>query len=200
MRELIAILRGVTPDEVVDVAQVLVEAGITQIEVPLNSPDPFDSIERLATRLPDAGRIGAGTVLSEQDVRRVAEAGGNLVVSPDCNPGVIRAAREHELFCIPGVLTPTECFAALRAGAHALKIFPAPVLGTGGLKAIRAVLPVHTIVLAVGGVDAGNFAQWQAAGANGFGIGSSLYRPGDSPDTVGERAREMVAEFDRING
>lgn len=200
MRDLIAILRGVTPGEVVDIGQALIEAGITQIEVPLNSPDPFDSIQRLATRLPDAARIGAGTVLDEQDVIRVAGAGGNLVVSPDCNPAVIRAAREHELFCIPGVLTPTECFSALRAGANALKIFPAPVLGTGGLKAIRAVLPAHTQIVAVGGVDAGNFSQWQAAGANGFGIGSSLYRPGDSPGAVGQRAREMVAEFDRING
>jgi 2-dehydro-3-deoxyphosphogalactonate aldolase len=200
MRQLIAILRGIKPGEVVEVAGGLLEAGITQIEVPLNSPDPLQSIEQLATQFGDSARIGAGTVLRPEQVEAVSGAGGTLIVSPDCNPAVIRAARERDLVVFPGVLTPTECFTALRSGAHGLKIFPAPVLGVGGLKAIRAVLPPQTEVIAVGGVDASNFGQWVDAGVSGFGIGSSLYRPGDTADVVRQRAREMVVRFDELIG
>lgn len=200
MRQLIAILRGVKPTEVVDIAAALVEAGISQIEVPLNSPDPLKSIEQLAVQFGGNARIGAGTVLRPDQVEQVAAVGGTLIVSPDSNPAVIRAARERDLVVIPGVLTPTECFSALHAGAHGLKIFPAPVLGAAGLKAIRAVLPPQTDIFAVGGVDASNFAQWMDAGVCGFGIGSSLYRPGDSATLVGQRANEMVARFDELSG
>ncbi|MGB7180509.1 MAG: 2-dehydro-3-deoxy-6-phosphogalactonate aldolase [Burkholderiaceae bacterium] len=198
MRDLVAILRGVTPDEVVDIAQALVACGITQIEVPLNSPDPFVSIERVASKLSADARVGAGTVLRVSEVTRLADAGGQLVVSPDCNPEVIRAAREHDMLSMPGVLTPTEVFSALRAGAFALKIFPSFVLGYDGLQAMRAVLPAETKIFAVGGVDDSNFAQWIAAGANGFGIGSALYKPGDDACLVATRARVMVSAYDAL--
>ena len=196
MRNLIAILRGIAPDEALAVGEALVEAGITIIEVPLNSPDPFDSIERLATRFGDQAVIGAGTVLNVDQVASLQAAGGQIAVSPDCNPAVIEATKAAGLQSWPGVMTPTECFSALRHGADGLKIFPSNLVGEAGLKAIRAVLPPQTQVYAVGGVGADNFGSWLAAGANGFGIGSALYKPGSSAAEVKAKAQGIVAAYD----
>lgn len=195
-RPLIAILRGVTPTEAAGMAAALIDAGITKIEVPLNSPDPFDSIRTMAAAHGADALIGAGTVLSTSDVGRVAQAGGKLIVSPNCDQRVIAATKAADMQSWPGVMTPTECFAALKAGADGLKIFPASLLGPDGIKAIRAVLPPGTQVYAVGGAGAENFADWMAASADGFGIGSALYKPGFTVAEVAARARDMVAAFD----
>lgn len=197
MRELIAILRGVRPDEVEAIGAALVEAGIERIEVPLNSPEPLESVRRLARAFGGRAEIGAGTVMTPAEVEAVAAADGRLIVSPDADPAVIRATKAAGLRSAPGALTPGECFAALKAGADALKIFPAFLMGIEGLKALRAVLPAGTRVYMVGGVGPAGFADWIAAGADGFGLGSSLYRPGDGAAAVAERAREAVAAFDR---
>ena len=195
-RSLIAILRGLTPDEAPEMAAALIEAGITVIEVPLNSPDPLDSIGRMATRYGQQALIGAGTVLSAADVRAVAEVGGKLIVSPNADPEVIGETVRLGLQSWPGVLTPTECFAALKAGATGLKVFPGFQMGLEGLKAVRAVLPAATQVYMVGGVGPEAFAEWRAAGADGFGIGSALFKPGRSVEEVGRIARDMVAAYD----
>lgn len=195
-RNLIAILRGVTPAEVVDHAATLIGAGITVVEVPLNSPDPWDSIARLLDRFGDRARIGAGTVLSTTDVERLARMGAHLVVSPDCNTGVIAATRAAGMESWPGVMTPSECFAAIRAGATGLKVFPAALIGPAGLSAIRAVLPPLLPVYAVGGAGPENFAAWRAAGAAGFGIGTALYRPGQAVERTREAATRIVAAYD----
>lgn len=195
-RELIAILRGVTPSEVLGIAEVLIDSGITQIEVPLNSPEPFESITLMAKSLGANAVIGAGTVLSPEQVSRVYDCGGKLIVSPDCNPDVIRKTKELDLVSSPGVMTPTECFQALRHGADYLKFFPGSVIGVDGLKAIKAVLPPSARILAVGGSTPNNFKDWANAGAQGLGIGSALYKPGDSASTVKTRAINMVQAFD----
>ena len=195
-RPLIAILRGLPPNDALPVAGALIEAGIGILEVPLNSPDALASIATIVASYGSRAMIGAGTVLTVEEVRRVAKAGGRLVVSPNCDPAVIAATKADGLQSWPGVLTPTECFAALRAGADGLKIFPSFLLGCDGLRAIRAVLPPATKVYAVGGVGAANFAEWRRAGANGFGIGTALYTPGLTAIEVAKRARALVAAWD----
>ncbi|HWL55280.1 MAG TPA: 2-dehydro-3-deoxy-6-phosphogalactonate aldolase [Paracoccus sp. (in: a-proteobacteria)] len=190
---IIAILRGLTPSDALAVGAALIDAGIDRIEVPLNSPDPLESIRLMAEAFGDRATIGAGTVLTAGEVARIADAGGRMIVSPNANPEVIRESRRFGLESYPGVYTATECFAAIAAGATGLKLFPADQAGPGTLKALRAVLPKDMPVYAVGGVGPHNFAEWIAAGAQGFGIGTSLYRPGDSAELVGQRAREMVA-------
>lgn len=196
-RKLIAIFRGIRPDEAVATARAVLAAGIDRIEVPLNSPDPLDSIGALKAELGGQGQFGAGTVLRTEEVTAVAAAGGSFIVSPNCDTEVIRATKAAGMGSYPGVFTPSECFAALRAGADALKIFPAEVMGPKGIKAIKAVLPADVDVYAVGGAEPDNFGEWAAADAQGAGLGSFLYKPGRDPEEVGRRAAECVAAYDR---
>ncbi len=197
-RDLVAILRGIAPDEVQGVAEVLAEAGFEAIEVPLNSPQPFASIERLARGFGAALLVGAGTVLEPGDVDRLRDAGGRLMVSPNIDEAVLRRAVELGLVTLPGVFTATEALAALRCGASALKIFPASALGPGGLAAIRAVLPADTVMGAVGGVSEADFAAYAAVGIRCFGLGSSLYKPGDAPQAVAAKAQAVIAAYDEV--
>ncbi|MFN4097111.1 MAG: 2-dehydro-3-deoxy-6-phosphogalactonate aldolase [Sphingomonas sp.] len=190
---LIAILRGVQPHEVEAIGDALVDAGFTLIEVPLNSPDPLDSIARLKRRLSDRAMIGAGTVLREADVAAVADAGGTLIISPNANPAVIAATAVRGLISLPGIATPTEAFAAVDAGATALKLFPAETASPAVLRAMRAVLPKDMRVLPVGGIAPDTMQPWRDAGASGFGLGSALYKPGLTASEVGENAAAFVA-------
>ena len=192
---LVAILRGLKPDEALAVGGALVDAGFRLIEVPLNSPEPFASVALLAREFGDEVVIGAGTVLDPVDVGRLADAGGRLVVCPHTDPEVIAAAARAGLPCLPGVATPSEGFAALRAGATALKLFPAETLGPATLKAWRAVFPKVARFLPVGGIEPGTMAPWRAAGADGFGLGSALYKPGMTAAEVGQRAGAFVAAW-----
>ncbi|HEV7368677.1 2-dehydro-3-deoxy-6-phosphogalactonate aldolase [Arenibaculum sp.] len=199
-RDLVAILRGVRPQEVEAIGIALAEAGFGAVEVPLNSPDPLTSIARLRAVLPDRVLVGAGTVLSAAEVDAVRDAGGGLVVSPNVDPEVVARTVANGMVSLPGVFTPTEALTALKAGASALKVFPAFVLGPAGIAAIRAVLPATTAIAAVGGVGEGQFAAYARAGVRAFGLGSSLYRPGDGAQAVAARARAAVAAFDAAFG
>jgi 2-dehydro-3-deoxyphosphogalactonate aldolase len=190
---LVAILRGIRPEEAEPVGAVLEAAGIVIIEVPLNSPQPLDSIARLARRFGDRLLVGAGTVMTARQVTEVAAAGGRLIVTPHADAAIVHAAREQRLLAAPGFFTPAEAFSMLAAGADALKLFPAEAASPVALKALLAVLPPQTAVLPVGGIGPQSLAPWIAAGATGFGIGSSIYKPGDSPDAVAEKARQLVA-------
>lgn len=191
--DLVAILRGVRPDEVVAIGEALVEAGVAVIEVPLNSPEPVESIRRLAARFGERVLVGAGTVMSAAQLATVADAGGRLAVTPHASEVVVRAAKARGMIAVPGFFTPTEAFAMLAAGADGLKLFPAEAASPAVLKAMRAVLPAGTAVLPVGGIDAGTIPAWRAAGAAGFGIGSSIYKPGDTPGIVAAKARALRA-------
>jgi 2-dehydro-3-deoxyphosphogalactonate aldolase len=189
----IAILRGVRPDEVLAIGRALIDGGIRVIEVPLNSPEPFDSIDRLVREFGSTALVGAGTVLSADDADRVADAGARLVLSPNFDASVVRRAKARGLLSMPGVATPSEGFAALAAGADALKLFPADLLGPAVLKAWRSVFPPSTPMFAVGGVGEHNLAAFMAAGATGAGIGSALYAPGIAPGELERRARRLTA-------
>jgi len=189
---LIAILRGVKPDEVEAIGDALIVAGFTILEVPMNSPDPLDSIARLARRFEGRAVVGAGTVLRVEDVEAVGAAGGTLIIAPNANVRVIAAAADKGYVALPGIATPTEAFAALDAGAAALKLFPAEAASPAVLKAMRAVLPKDTRVLPVGGITPERMAEWRTAGAAGFGLGSALYAPGMTADDVGARARGFI--------
>lgn len=190
---LVAILRGVKPDEVEAVVEVLEAAGIAIVEVPLNSPQPLDSIARVQKRFGDRMLVGAGTVMSLSDVVAVHATGARLIVTPHAAVEVVRAAKGLGMLTCPGFATPTEAFALLDAGADALKLFPAEASSPAVLRAIRAVLPAGTMVLPVGGIAPDNMVQWRDAGAAGFGIGSSIFKPGDTPEIVAVKARALLA-------
>ncbi len=196
-RHIIAILRGLTNDEAVPVCTALVDAGITLIEVPLNSPNAIESIRLAAKALSDRAEIGAGTVLTPENVRAVADAGGTFIVSPDTNPAVIEETVRLGLKSYPGVFSPTDAFAAIRAGATGLKFFPAEVLGSKGIKAMKAVLPPALPLYAVGGANPDNFHEFFAVGCAGFGLGSYLFKPGMSVAEVADRAALAVAAYDK---
>jgi 2-dehydro-3-deoxyphosphogalactonate aldolase len=195
---LVAILRGLAPDEALAIGAVLVEAGFRIIEVPLNSPQPFQSIEALARRFGDVCIVGAGTVLDPTAVARLEAAGGELVVMPHGDKDVIKAAKAMGLACVPGIATPTEAFAALAAGADALKLFPAEILPPAAVKAMLAVLPKGTALLPVGGIAPESMAAYVAAGAKGFGLGSALFKPGMTAADVGERAAAFIRAFRQL--
>lgn len=194
---LVGIIRGVTPDEIEAIGTAIFDAGIRIIEVPLNSPDPFKSIQRLADRLGDRVLIGAGTVLEPDQVAEVKAAGGRLIVSPNTNPAVIRASVAAGMIASPGYFSPSEAFIAIEAGAHALKFFPAEAATPAVIKAQRAVLPRHIPLIVVGGIQPDAMQPWLQAGADGFGLGSGLYVPGQSPAATAEKAQAYVAGLGR---
>ncbi len=195
---LVAILRGVGPDEAVEIARRLVDEGITIVEVPLNSPDPFKSIKDIAEAVGDRALVGAGTVLTPEDVSRVMNAGGRLIVMPHSDPAVIRAAVQKGLPVVPGVMTPTEAFAALANGASALKLFPGELIGPKIIRALMAVLPEGTKVIPTGGVDADNLADYWEVGVSGVGVGGALYKPGKSPEQIQADARALVSAIRKV--
>jgi 2-dehydro-3-deoxyphosphogalactonate aldolase len=190
---LVAILRGVKPEEVAAIGKALEQKGIAIVEVPLNSPRPMESIALLARAFGDRLLIGAGTVMTEGQVAHIAAAGGRIIVTPHADAAIVRAAKQQGLLAMPGFFTPAEAFAMLAAGADALKLFPAEAASPAALRAMRAVLPSGTAVLPVGGIDASNMAAWKEAGAAGFGIGSGIYKPGDSPEAVAAKAHRLVS-------
>ena len=190
---LVAILRGVRPDEVEAIAAALLREGVAIVEVPLNSPEPMRSIERLAARFGERMLVGAGTVMTPEQAGEVATVGGRLIVTPHAEVRIVRAAKENGLLMVAGFFTPAEAFAVQAAGADGLKLFPAEAASPAVLRALRAVLAPGTLVLPVGSIDASNLGRWQEAGASGFGVGSAIYRPGDSPDTVAAKARTLVS-------
>ena len=194
---LIAILRGVKPDEAEEICAALEGAGVAIVEVPLNSPEPLDSIGRLARRFGERMLIGAGTVMTTGQVEEVARAGGRLIVTPHAATAVVGAAKSRSMLACPGFFTPTEGFAMLAAGADAIKLFPSEAASPAVLRAMRAVLPPGTAVLPVGGIDAGNIPEWRAAGAAGYGIGSAIYKPGDSAAVVAKKAAKLVQSLGR---
>jgi 2-dehydro-3-deoxyphosphogalactonate aldolase len=199
-RGLVAILRGLKPEEAVEVGRAVFEAGIEAIEVPLNSPDPFTSIAALVRELPASALLGAGTVLTAAQVDQLAATGGKLLVSPNIDVDVMERAAAHRLVTMPGVFTPTDAFLAIRCGASALKFFPASVLGAKGISAIRAVLPKDIAIGAVGGVSDKDFGDYAKVGVSVFGLGSSLYAPGLSAAEVGARAKAAVTAYDAVFG
>lgn len=196
-RNIIAILRGITPGEIIDACEALVGAGITMIEIPLNSPDALTSVKTAAAAFSGRAEIGAGTVLSIADVDAVKSAGGSFIVSPNCDPAVIAHTVAEGLGSYPGVFSPTEAFSAIGAGATGLKMFPAEVLGTTGIKAMKAVLPPHMPVYAVGGAGPDNFSAYFAVGCAGFGLGSYIFKPGMSATDIADRAAAAVAAYDK---
>ena len=196
-RPLVAILRGLRPEEAEGIVSVLIEAGMTAIEIPLNSPDPFRSIEIAVRLAPEGTLIGAGTVLTTEDVDRLNDVGGRLMVSPNVDTQVIALATAHGMVTMPGVFTQTEALRAARAGASSLKFFPASVLGPAGIAAIRAVLPPDVMIAAVGGVSDQNFADYVRSGVHAFGLGSSLYKPGMTAADIAARARATITAYDR---
>jgi 2-dehydro-3-deoxyphosphogalactonate aldolase len=195
---LVAILRGLVPQEAKAIGLVLYEAGFRMLEVPLNRPGALESIAILARALPEDAVVGGGTMLTVSDVEAVHQAGGQLMVSPNCDPEVITRALELQMLCAPGIATPTEAFCALKHGAHALKIFPAEMVGHGGLKAFKSVLPLGTPLWPVGGITPESMAAWVSAGAKGFGIGSQLFSPGVSVNDVKTRAEKYVEAWRSI--
>ena len=198
MREIIAILRGVRPSECLQVTDVLLNAGIQKIEVPLNSPDPFESIAKMSNTFGADAIIGAGTVLTADDVTRLSDIGAQMVVSPDCNPDVIKASKAASMLSYPGCFSATECFTALRSGADGLKIFPSFLIEPKGIAALRAVLPPETAIYAVGGVAPDNFLEWFKAGVTGFGLGTNLYSPDLDLNTIMARAESAVKAYDKV--
>ncbi|MDC7682251.1 2-dehydro-3-deoxy-6-phosphogalactonate aldolase [Asticcacaulis sp. BYS171W] len=197
---LVAILRGLTPEEALPVGDALIDAGFKIVEVPLNSPQPFDSIAKLATHLGSKAIVGAGTVLKLDDVQKLKDVGGQICISPNTNVEVIRYAKALGLISFPAFFTATEAFQAIDAGADALKLFPAELAGTKGLKALKAVLPRTLPVFPVGGVEPGNMKEFLDAGAAGFGIGSSVYKPGDTPEIVHAKATAFVEGWKALRG
>jgi len=197
MRELIAILRGIRPDEACSIAEVLIESGITIIEVPLNSPSALESIELMVRSFGTEITFGAGTVVHSSQVQEVYNCGGKIIVSPNCNIDVIKETKSKGLLSFPGVFSPSECFSALDNGADGLKFFPAFLIRPAGYRSIRAVLPERIQSYAVGGVDENNFLDWFRVGITGFGIGSSLYKRGDTARKVSEKAKSLVISFDK---
>ena len=195
-RNIIAILRGVKPKEVLDIAHVIVKAGISQVEVPLNSPSAFESIELLRDEFEGSIQFGAGTVTDIKQVEVLAKIGVNFIVSPNFDPVVVKATKKVDILSYPGVITPTECFSALNCGADGLKFFPASLIGENNLIALKAVLPSNIPLFMVGGVGPKNFASWIKAGATGFGIGSGLYKAGDSSEIVAKKAESIVLSYD----
>lgn len=198
-RNIIAILRGVRPDEVLEIAQTIADSGINQIEVPMNSPDVFDSIQLLHDEMKDFISVGAGTVTNIDQVKILEEIGIDFIVSPNFDPEVVAATKQASMMSYPGVITPTECFSALKYGADGLKFFPAALLGETNLIALKAVLPENVPLYMVGGVGPENFSSWFEAGATGFGIGSGIYKAGDNSISVARKSKLIVQSYDEAN-